>query len=52
MYNGDTKPAAQVIGGWEKRVSSPVIVEPELPPAIHYHQVNLSVSDSSAAKVE
>ncbi|XP_063675523.1 sperm-associated antigen 17-like isoform X5 [Bolinopsis microptera] len=39
VYAGTVKPAEQIIGGWEKRVSSPVTTEPELPPAIHYNQV-------------
>ena len=41
VYAGTVKPAEQIIGGWEKRVSSPVTTEPELPPAIHYNQVNI-----------
>ncbi|KAL5264612.1 hypothetical protein ACHWQZ_G005633 [Mnemiopsis leidyi] len=39
VYAGTVKPAEQIIGGWEKRVSSPDTTEPELPPAIHYNQV-------------
>lgn len=39
VYDGNVKPAAQIMGGWEKRASSPVIDEPELPPAIHYNQI-------------
>ena len=41
VYAGTVKPAEQIIGGCEKRVSSPVTTEPELPPAIHYNQVNI-----------
>ena len=39
VYDGNVRPVKQIMGGWEKRASSPIIDDPELPPAIHYHQV-------------
>ena len=39
VYAGTVKPAEQIMGGWEKRATSPIMAEPELPPAIHYNQV-------------
>jgi len=39
VYDGSIKPAEQIVGGWEKRQVTPDMVEPVLPPAIHYYQV-------------